>query len=329
MTKATVIADSKNEFGQRIVTLIVTFPRYLLAEFNTHRMLSRNSASSRAIRFEKMVQSIQDTPFVPLRWQKDHPGMQGTEYFTDDEDLVVLEKPVNALSHLKEHWLIARDRSIQSVMAMAKHKVTKQILNRLLEPYMYHTCLVTATEWENFFALRAHEAAEINFQALAEMMLEAINTSEPVQLKPGEWHIPFGDKFTYEELEAYVKSVTNVSEGSQQYDDVIGYGVEMLKVKLATVRCARISYNTQDNDSTIAKDLELHDRLASSGHWSAFEHCARTMTDREYNTSMSSYSVGGMFYAQNGWCGNFRGFIQYRKTFSLIENRSDPRLIKK
>ena len=83
MTKisAKVIADSKNEFGNRITTMIVTFPRFILAELNTHRMMSRNSASSRAIPFEKMLEAVSNNPFIPIAWQKDHNyrGIYGIE----------------------------------------------------------------------------------------------------------------------------------------------------------------------------------------------------------------------------------------------------------
>ena len=44
-------------------------PRIILAEFNTHRLFSRNSASSRAIPFKKMVQSVLENPFIPIAWQ--------------------------------------------------------------------------------------------------------------------------------------------------------------------------------------------------------------------------------------------------------------------
>src|ERR1035437_3905890 len=86
MTKisAKVIADSKNKFGNRITTMVVTFPRYILAELNTHRMFSKNSASSRAIPFERLLKSVEENPFIPIAWMKDHKGMQGTEYFTTD-----------------------------------------------------------------------------------------------------------------------------------------------------------------------------------------------------------------------------------------------------
>ena len=52
--KAVIAADSINVKGKRITTFIVTMPRIVLAELNTHRVFSRNSASSRAIPFTKM-----------------------------------------------------------------------------------------------------------------------------------------------------------------------------------------------------------------------------------------------------------------------------------
>jgi len=153
MINAKVIADSENQFGNRITTLIVTMPRYILAEFNTHRMLSKNSASSRAIPFEKNLKSIQENPFIPIAWMKDHKGMQGTEFITKPEHISTIEKD----------WLDARDYAIKQaeVLSDGFHEdgeqtdcVTKQIVNRLLEPFMWHTIIVTGTEWENFFALR-------------------------------------------------------------------------------------------------------------------------------------------------------------------------------
>lgn len=146
MTKisAQIIADSKNEFGNRITTMVVTFPRFILAELNTHRMMSRNSPSSRAIPFEKMLESVQNNPFIPIAWQKDHKGMQGTEYFTNKEEI----------REIKSQYLFGRDYAVQQAKTLNSKGLTKQLCNRLLEPFMWHTVIVTATEWENFFALR-------------------------------------------------------------------------------------------------------------------------------------------------------------------------------
>ncbi len=80
---ATIVADSINSQGDRLTSLLITFPRILLSEVNTHRMLSKNTSSSRAIPFNKMVEAVQNDPFIPIAWQKDHKGMQGTKYSTN------------------------------------------------------------------------------------------------------------------------------------------------------------------------------------------------------------------------------------------------------
>ena len=162
--EAKIVADSMSPQGRRMTTFILTYPRFIHSELMTHRMFSRNSASSRAIPFEKMIKMVEEDPFIPIAWQKDHSGMQGTEYITDKENIQVCI----------DDWLAARDNAIKSAKNLNKgfnkkdenghwiktnemdfvDKVTKQVCNRLLEPFMWHTVLVTATEWENFFELR-------------------------------------------------------------------------------------------------------------------------------------------------------------------------------
>lgn len=229
---AQIIADSTAN-GSRITSFILTFPRMILAELNTHRMFSRNSASSRAIPFKKMVQMVKEDPFIPMAWQKDHSGMQGREYFQITDEL-------------EDYWLQARDAAVMYATALHGIGVTKQIVNRILEPFMWHTVLVTTTEIKNFFNQRAprykmninnsthdskeiwdyfksrgeyrnalqgfwnkevsesddnelywlsrnHGQAEIHMMKLAECMWDAMNESVTKKLEPGESHIPFGD----------------------------------------------------------------------------------------------------------------------------------------
>ena len=64
-TSARVVADSVHVV-HRVTTMEVTFHRTVLAEFNTHRMFSRNSASSRAIPVEKMLMRAVANPAWPL-----------------------------------------------------------------------------------------------------------------------------------------------------------------------------------------------------------------------------------------------------------------------
>lgn len=314
MIKAKVVADSINESGDRLTTFIITFPRYILAEFNTHRMLSKNSASSRARPHRVMLKDVMENPFIPIKWMKEHTGMQGTEYFDDEA----------SIDKLTKQWLAARDSAVEFSKSfdMIEEKpkgdttvpvgLTKQLSNRLLEPFLMHTVIVTGTEWGNFFALRDNEAADIHIQDLAHKMLIEYNLSNPKQLNPGEWHIPFGDQMEEERI-------ADVSSDKS---------LEMTKIKIATARCARISYIPfgEEKQYDYKKDIELHDRLSRMGHMSPFEHCAKSMNPDEYkSSSRTNFETNTPEF---GWCGNFKGFIQYRKMFKG-ENKQDPRVITK
>ena len=303
---ARIIADSLNEHGNRLTTFVLTFPRIVLAEFNTHRMISKNSASSRAIPFDKIVSIVEEDPFIPIKWMKDHKGMQGTEYFEDG-------------AALKLMWLKARDEAVRHAKFFSVKGLTKQLCNRLLEPFMWHTMICTASEWENFFALRAHSDAEIHIQELAYKMLDEYNAHTPKQLKAGEWHIPFGDNIQMSVLDQHDISTKFPSIKSK----------EDLKIRIATARCARVSYLNFEGKDDYEADIKLHDRLLESGHMSPFEHCARAMNKDEYkNNSISTYdNIPNIGMEQDGWCGNFRGFIQYRKMLAG-ENKIDNRVNK-
>ena len=312
MYKAEILADSVDHRENRITTMKITFPRMMLAELNTHRMFSRNSASSRAIPAKKMIQMVKDNPFIPIAWQKDHKGMQGSEYFTDED----------TIEELKDNWLQARDRAVRQASELSDIGTTKQLCNRLLEPFMWHTVIITATEWENFFKLRCPQydlgdgilhasrkdalryisetgldkfdgmfiqeidwleanksQADIHIQAIAELMWDAKNESTPKELKPGEYHIPFSGNMNEAMLLTYCLKNDIYSQ-----DGGLDKHINDLKIKIAIARCARISYETLGAGPKIdfAADVKLYKILADSGHWSPFEHVAKCMTDQEY-----------------------------------------------
>lgn len=292
---AKVIADSINWHEDRLTSFVITLPRIVLAELNTHRALSRNSASSRAIPFEKMVERCYSNPFSPLAFQKAHSGMQGSEEFNAVETVA-----------LRHEWDLARNKAVIAARKLDEKGVTKQICNRLLEPFMWHTVIITGSEpgWHNFFALRAHEAAEIHIQQAAFMMLSEYNASKPKQIEIGHWHIPFGDQFDETRLELLVEKIND-----QEQEQPRGpYTIDDAKVWIATARCARVSYLNYEGSDDYLKDIQLHDRLSEMGHWSPFEHCAMSSRDVHSN-------------------GNFgHGWSQYRKRFPT-EMKRDPRII--
>lgn len=271
---ATVLADSIAS-GVRLTTLEVTFPRFILAEFNTHRMLSRNSASSRAIPVERRIEQVKFNPFVPEAFGKNKSGMQAAEN---------VDERANELA--RGAWLQASAEACYAAERLALLGVHKQHANRVLEPFCWHTVVVTATEWANFFALRCHPAAQPEMQITAGLMRDAMKASTPRELQPGEWHLPY------------------VWESLAHKVDECGHA-EMLTAtelaKISVARCAAVSYERQNVEKSIDEYVKRHDALLASGHMSPFEHQARVLVDDVARVSE--------FY------GNFRApWLQYRKT---------------
>jgi thymidylate synthase ThyX len=318
---ATIVADSINKQGDRITSMMLNYPRIIHSEFMTHRMLSKNSASSRAIPFKKMIRMVQEHPFVPTRWMKEHSGMQGKEYYTD---------PIE-IGHCIKAWMDARDSAIKAATDLNRLKVSKQICNRLLEPFMMHTCLITGTDWQNFFALRAHEDAEIHIQELAYKMLDEYNKSTPELLQPGEWHIPFGK--TFDKVRLY----TQIEADYGIYDSVIAFNeeryasdIQLYKVMISTARCARTSYLNNEGTDDYMKDIELHDRLLKQQpiHASPAEHCAQAMTDIEWSAHRICTLGNETIISDHGRLRNFKGWKQYR-TMLPHDTAVDERVNKK
>ncbi len=318
--EAKIILDSVNPAGNRITTWILRFPRFILPELNTHRAFSRNASSSRAIPVKKMIDEVKNNPAMPIFWGKNQAGMQAKEELDDTEKYAEVRKDLpygegllitTKKQEAKREWLLARDSAVKHAEKMLELGLHKQIANRILEPFMHITVLVTATDHENFLSLRAHEDTQPEFQDLAYKMLDLYQSNVPNKLKEGEWHIPFGDNLDHKRIWKMVQESSH---------EKTPYGVEVSKkthfndenlfretaIKISTARCARVSYLNFEGKDDYTKDIELHDILKNSGHWSPFEHCAIALSTNEYS-------------------GNFKGWKQYRKMFNG-ENRSDGRV---
>jgi len=248
MYKAKIILDSINEVGNRLTTFEVTYPRFVHSEFMTHRLFSRNAASSRAIPNEKLRNRVENDPVMPVYWGQNQSGMQA-ENELDSETQRLASKT----------WLQARDEMLLASEYLSKLGVHKQLCNRLLEPWMWITVIVTATEYENFFHLRCHPDAQPEIQKIAILMRDCYRTNSPRLLRAGMWHTPY-----------------------IQADETLDY---YNSVRVSVARCDRVSYLTHDGKRDIEADLKLFNRLKSSGHWSPFEHVAKAMStpDRSGN----------------------------------------------
>lgn len=346
MYNCKILLDSISETGKRITTFEITFPRCVLAEAETHRVfygfdsnieeivyhnvginvdknLSRNSASSRAIPINKMIQRVKDDPFIPEKWGKPVAGMGAKEYW-----------PLDSIEHLNltMAWKFAMRNAIEQVEACISFG-NKEELNRLLEPFMYHTTLITATEFDNFFKLRTNSAADWKIRRIADLMYEAYHAfdeiaimppfnsikdegwiaTRPQNLKIGEWHCPL----VYEEDDEQIaKQVAKELGSYNTSNENLATYIE-IKKKISVARCARVSYLTHDGKRDIEKDLELFERLRTSGHWSPFEHVATPywITDGTATGYRESLRVNNLQDSVSDTKGNLRSgnFIGWRQ----------------
>ena len=284
---AKIIADSLSPSGKRLTTVQLEYPRFIHAEFMTHRVFSRNASSSRAIPVAKMIQQVRTNPAMPLKFMKNQPGMQSTEEYGE-------------ITHelIRRQWLESANIAADQAEKMtALYDVHKQFTNRLLEPFQHIQVVVTATEWDNFFLLRDHKDAQPEIHELAIQMKKAMNTSLPCMLASGEWHLPYVTE--YERTDGYWK------------------GRETDLCKISAARCARVSYLLHDGAiPNIDKDMALYERLIESEpmHASPIEHQA--MPDRYVKLFIGDES-GNMDqiedWAKPGLHGNFVGWCQFRK----------------
>lgn len=298
---ARILADSIGPNNiPRLTTFEVTFPRPFLAEFNTHRVFSRNSASSRAIPVEKMIERVMKDPYIPTSWGKNQKGMQAGEEVNEFDAGIA-----------RIMWLDARNVAVKQAEDLAQLGIHKQLTNRLLEPFMWHTCIVSSTEWSNFFHLRNNPMAQPEIQTIACMMQELYAENVPDMLDYEEWHLPLISHEDY----ALAFATTNTSDSNE----LMG-----LMTKVSVGRCARVSYLTHDGKRDLRADVELHDALLKNGHMSPFEHVARPAHHSDESKCTTRYSdiwyepvpVDGAqgVEPKNQWFGNFRGWVQYRTT---------------
>ena len=291
---AKVVCDSVSEQGVRLTTFEIEYPRFIHGELMTHRVLSKNSSSSRAIPIQKMLDQIENNMAVPIYWGKNKSGMQAVE-----------EVSKQSIRSAIDQWGFAYGDVKHVVGRMVELGLHKQVPNRLTEPFQMMKVVITGTDWDNFFNLRIHPDAQPEICMLAYKMYQAMQESEPVELKVGEWHLPYVDtdnKFGY------------------LGDDTILTLEEAIKYSAAS--CASVSYRTEG--MTLEKADKIFDMLIKAEviHASPFEHLAKPVKPkfnelglvRENCSEPQSWEDGVTHVNKQGdlCSGNLRGWIQYR-----------------
>lgn len=251
-----VVADSVGPHGVRIATLRTRYPRFIHAEMLRHRVFSHSVSSSRAIPPEKLIEQVRTSPFVPETFNARVKGM-GVGEAIEDQELA------------REIWLDASKAAAHRAEMLSRLDCDKSRVNRLLEPFLWVTDLITATEWSNFFALRQPDnddpvpqldhGAQPEFQIIARMMRDAMLQSEPRELVYGDWHLPYVDPDGLERAGDYEahsdKDVAGVSAG----------------------RCFVSSYDKLDEitGEHPSESYARYERGVGMSHWSPMEHPAQ------------------------------------------------------
>lgn len=300
-----IIADSISPQGVRLTTFELEYPRFIHAELMTHRMFSKNAASSRAIPVKASLELIESNPAMPVFWGKNQSGMQAKE------ELVGLDKTAAI-----QAWLDARDSAVKYARLLETIKSHKQITNRITEPWAMIKVILTGTEYNNLWHLRDHPLAQPEFGELGSIMHHLYDVSVPELLQAGEWHLPY-----------CTRSFGSYYVGDEEVD------LPTAKI-VSTSCCAQVSY--RKNDDSIEKAYDVYSKLGldqdeDPKHASPTEHQATPMAPMHHANMLRWYKPSrnipedsftwepGITHARRDgslWSGNLRGWIQHRQLIS-------------
>ena len=306
--KAKVICDSINEQGVRITTLEVEYPRFIHSEFMTHRELSKNSSSSRAVPIDKMLDNTRNNMAVPLYWGKSKSGMQADGEVSKFDEVKCVLNWEKSFNYIEQRILDMKDLGLH-----------KQIPNRLSEPFQMMKVVVTATNWDNFFNLRIHKDSQPEICMLAYKMYQAMQKSVPFELRDGEYHLPYISRY---------RIISGRGVGKLEYSsENTVLDLETAK-KISVSCCAQTSY--RNTDMSLEKADKIFDMLVKADvlHSSCFEHLA-TPVSKEVEIENSDYMTIGFINNvcdSNTWqkgvthvnrrgelcSGNLKGWVSYR-----------------
>lgn len=318
---AKTILSSISPDGIILTTMEITCHRFVLAELNTHRAFSRNAASSRAIPTKKIRERVEFEPAYPVVWGSNKAGMQAGEPLEVDDEI-----------RAREIWDYLRRASLFGHKLLEDIGLHKQWANRILEPWMWVTDIVSFTDIDNFFWQRCDVMAQPEFKAVADEMQREYFTAKPKLLDYGQWHLPYIQSSEKVEIREYAENrykdepITH-SKYSEKYTEIVDKLESIYLKAISTARCARVSYLNHNGVRSIEDDIDMHDnKLKAYYHPSPFEHVATPCPE------VGKIKSANMMYenldTHNDWqirCkkwGNFYGWDQYRKELEN-ENRQN------
>lgn len=250
---------------ENLWTFELVYPRYIHSEFMTHRVFSRNASSSRAIPVKRMIEQVRNNPVIPPKVFMNQKGMVG-------------ETEADPITTTAFHvlWEEAAENACKTAEMMERLGIHKQHVNRILEPFQFIKVIVTATEWDNFFALRLAPDAQPEMRELACAIYDEMkryHNKDVGVLELNKEHIVVSLPYITDED---IKEI-----GKEEYH---------LLMKISAARCARVSYNNHDGSKPdIEKDLKLYEHLYDSKHMSPMEHACIRDADHRKNANLTGW----------------------------------------
>ena len=177
--------------------------------------------------------------------------------------------------------------------------------------------------------------AQPEFQVIAEMLYDLYQEAD---WKENKYHIPFEEeikKLYDSQIVSLMLSYIPVDFDIEKeqyvdvYDDFVNANIEeyyKILMKISASMCAKLSYNTQDNEDTLEKHLERANMLIESKHYEPFAHQSVVMGKADYNYSFyksmvkhidNGFGKERTIVKELGWCYNLRGFVSQRY---ILEN---------
>lgn len=326
----------------RLITYSAQYWRGTHSEEMTHRMHSRNSASTRAIPLRVQLRNLLKQAFMPAQFGTAKGGMEPDAPLTGAK-----------LAEARDIWLTARDRELTGMIELMigrehasrllgydpqnghasaamieEHleeiialvpvpdkdgkmpdltdssvlNVAKQLAGRLIEPHMWHTMVVTVSESQIQNYLNLRDHPA----AQGEITTNARNVRAAIAASTPK-RLDYGEWHTPLVAEGEFESVED-------------------RIMVSAARCAAVSYNRQTADVPYQKLVNRYHDLVSGGHMSPLEHQARPFSPDEWSwrrnlialageTSPSSVTPLAVRQLQKSLelDGNFQGWHQHRK----------------
>jgi len=303
---AELVEHSVNEFGNELMTFRLHYPRIIHAEVMTHRMFSRNASSSRAIPVKKILEQVRDNPAMPVKFGKNKSGMQDDG---EHDAKIPVYNPADLIPEptyygIEDYWRLSADNASNFAEAIADAGYHKQIANRLLEPYQFMNTIISMTDIDNFWHLRLHGDADPTFVELSSCMYDAYQASTPTLVREDDYHLPF------------ITKKFDEADNLHYYANDVEVDLETA-IKVSISICCQVSYRL--SDFSVEKAIKIWDMLVTMNpvHASPLEHVASPFGKDEYQArdNMNRHIENLGYLGINAlYCGNFKGWVQYRKT---------------